>query len=240
MNIQKLFNDSMSFDGASSSPVSEPGSMANTLAQLGGKLPGGLAAGAAAGGIMALLMANKNARKFAGKAATYGGTALLGGLAYKAYSRWQHDKGNPETEFSGTEFMMRSYPEGIPPAETAVDDFQLKLIKSMIASAQADGQIDGAEQQRIFSAVQEMEVSSEVKAAIFELLQQAITLEEVTRGTYTLEQKSAIYLAALLVIDPDHAAELEHLKQLAFALDLPAGLPDQLNWQAQRAIAHNA
>ena len=240
MNIQKMFNDFMGSSGASSSPESDPGSIANTLTKLGGKLPGGLAGGAAAGGIMALLMSNKDARKFVGKAATYGGTALLGGLAYKAYSRWQHDRGNRETELSGTGFTMEGYLERTPPVGTPVDGFQLQLIKSMIASAQADGQIDGTERQRIFSAVQEMELSSEVKAAIFDLLHQTITLEEVTRGVYTLEQKSEIYLAALMVIDPDHVSEREHLRKLAFALDLPEGLPDHLNWQAQRAIAYTA
>jgi uncharacterized membrane protein YebE (DUF533 family) len=86
MNIQNLLNQFIGpGDTASSAGKSTPG-IGDALSRLGDKIPGGLAGGAAAGGIMALLMGNKSARKFAGKAAGYGGAALLGGLAYKAYS----------------------------------------------------------------------------------------------------------------------------------------------------------
>ena len=235
MNIQHLLNQFMG-SGESAAPAGTAAQgIGDTLGKLGDKLPGGLAGGAAAGGLMALLVGNKSARKFAGKAAAYGGAALLGGLAYKAYSNWQHNKGRPAAPWPG---IGDSLPE---PADTAAPDFQLQLIKSMIAAARADGHIDAAEQQRIFRAVQAMDLSPEVKGVIFDLLQQPITVEELAVGAETIEQKSEIYLAACLAIDPDHlfkqAAFLDRLETL---LGLPEGLAEQLQRQAQRAMAEAA
>jgi uncharacterized membrane protein YebE (DUF533 family) len=88
MNLQHLFNQVVSCvtpPDTSDADTITP----NPLDSIRSALPGGLAGGVAAGGVMALLMGNKSARKLAGKAATFGGTALLGGLAYKAYQNWQ-------------------------------------------------------------------------------------------------------------------------------------------------------
>lgn len=235
MNIQQLLTQFMG-SGESASPAGTSAQgIGDTLGKLGDKLPGGLAGGAAAGGLMALLVGNKSARKFAGKAAAYGGAALLGGLAYKAYSNWQHNKGRTAAPWPGT---GDSLPE---PADTAAPDFQLQLIKSMIAAARADGHIDAAEQQRIFRAVQAMNLSPEVKGVIFDLLQQTIRVEELAVGAETIEQKSEIYLAACLAIDPDRLSEqAAFLDQLETMLGLPEGLAEQLQWQAQRAMAEAA
>ena len=69
----------------------------NPLEAIKSAIPGGLAGGIAAGGVMALLMGNKSARKLAGKAAAYGGTALLGGLAYKGYQNWKQNQSLDQT-----------------------------------------------------------------------------------------------------------------------------------------------
>ena len=236
-NIKHLLNQYMSTGEAASSGGNNAPDMGDTLKKFGNNLPGGLAGGAAAGGLMALLMGNKSARKFAGKAATYGGAALIGGLAYKAYTNWQYNQSNPPTARSGTWNDMLEQSNAAAPVDTAGPGFQLQLIKSMIAAAKADGHIDATEQQRIFKAVDEMEVSTELKGVIFDLLQQPISVEEVAAGVVSIEQKAEIYLAACLVIDPDHPSEVAHLEQLASALELPEGLGEQLQLQAQRAVA---
>jgi len=240
MNIQNLLNQFIGPGDTTSSAVKSTPGIGDAFSRLGDKLPGGLAGGAAAGGIMALLMGNKSARKFAGKAAGYGGAALLGGLAYKAYSNWQHNKGSQATAWSATGSIMAENTGALMPADTQSPDFQLQLIKAMIAAAKADGHIDATEQQRIFSAVEEMGVSTEVKGVIFDLLQQPITLEELAVDAETIEQRSELYLASCLVINPDHPSEQAHLEQLAAVLELPEGLAQQLRWQAQRAMADAA
>ena len=102
MNIQNLLNQFIGSSNATLSSNHETQGTGDTLSKLSGSIPGGLAGGAAAGGIMALLVGNKSARKFAGKAATYGGAAVLGGLAYKAFQSWQQNKTDHTGAKAGT------------------------------------------------------------------------------------------------------------------------------------------
>src|SRR3954469_1811693 len=50
---------------------------------------GGVGGGALAGGLAGILLGTKTGRKVAGTAATVGGMALIGALAYGAYRNWQ-------------------------------------------------------------------------------------------------------------------------------------------------------
>jgi len=241
MKLKNLLNQVIgSGDTASSAAIRAPG-IADALRKLGDKLPGGLVSGATVGGIMALKMSNKSTRKVAGTAAGYGGAALLGGLAYKAYSNWQHNKGKQRTLWAGTDNSMPENSQASEPGDTRAPDFQLQLIKAMVAAAKADGHIDATEQQRIFSAVEDMGVSWEVKGIIFDdLLQQPIAVGELAVGAESIEQRSEIYLASCLAINPDHPSERAHLDQLASVLELPEGLEQKLQWQAQRAMTKAA
>ena len=228
MSIQNLLNQFMGSSSQASTSVNSTPGIGDALSKLTSNVPGGLASGAAAGGIMALLIGNKSARKFAGKAATYGGAAMLGGLAFKAYQNWQQNS-NPQAatpaSANETAFLESS------PA------FELTLVKAMIAAARADGHIDANEQQNIFNAVERMDLSTEMKATVFELLGQPITVDELARGVDSLEQRSEVYLASCLAIDPDLPAERMYLSQLASVLQLPKELALQLQMQAQQAIA---
>jgi uncharacterized membrane protein YebE (DUF533 family) len=196
--------------------------------QVNDLIPGGLAGGAMAGGVMALLLGNKSTRKFAGKTLTIGGAALLGGLAYKAYKSWQHgnyDKSTIcESSFTSAEILSPEY--------------QLTLIKAMIAAARADGHIDSVEQQRIFEALEDMELTTELKAMMFDLLRQPITIDELAIAVTTLEQKSELYLVSCLFLDPNQQAEQAYLKKLAQAMELPDSLSEQLQRQARQIMAN--
>lgn len=225
MSMQNLLNQ---FLGASRTQIAQDGTaqtLKSTLSNMTGQIPGGLVGGAAAGGILALLVSNKSARKFAGTAATYGGAALLGGLAYKAYKNWQHADPPAAT------------PEAL---EAPSADYQLLLVKAMIAAAKADGHIDQQEQQRIFAAIEQMEISTETKGLIFDLLQRPVALGELVDANLTIEQKSELYLASCLIVDADNWQERAYLNQLASALHLPVDLAMQLQAQAQTAVAQAA
>jgi uncharacterized membrane protein YebE (DUF533 family) len=118
--------------------------------------------------------------------------------------------------------------------------FEMTLIKAMIAAAKADGHIDADEQQRIFKAVDGMSLSNEMKGIVFDLLQQPTSVEALVTGIDRVEQKSELYLASCLAINPDHPSEKAHLDHLAAALQLPQGLAQELQSQAQRAISEAA
>ena len=225
MNLQSIMNQ---FTGSTTADNTNSQAISNKLGQVASVLPGGLAGGAIAGGVMALLVGNKSTRKFAGTAATYGGAALLGGLAYKAYKNWQEGKRHTsyitENSFTSPDIMSA--------------DYQLTLIKAMIAAARADGHIDASEQQRIYAALEKMDLSMEHKALIFDLLHQPITVSEIALGAINLEQKTELYLVSCMIIDPDHPAERAHLTELAEVLNLPSELAQQLQMQAQQTMAN--
>lgn len=225
MNLQNLLNQFTGSQLNGSSPASKTKSSG---------LGSGLMGGAAAGGIMALLAGNKSARKFAGKAATVGGAALIGGIAFKAYKNWQQ---NNQTQQSNAQPMHYAGDQAI--TTDMSQDFQLTLIKAMIGAAKADGHIDETEQKRIFDAVQQMNLSSEVKGLVFDLLRQPIYVEELAHGAHNMEQKSEVYLASCLAIDLDNPAEYNYLESLERVLNLPQGLSEQIRVQAKNALLEN-
>ena len=236
MNLQNLVNQFIGSNAQDSKPDGAQRGIGDSLSRMSGNIPGGLVGGAAAGGIMALLLGNKSARKFAGKAAKYGGAAVLGGLTYKAFQSWQQNNGG-QTDGTKPNGMTTPDKSAFVSSDVMQPAFQLTLIKSMIAAAKADGHIDQVEQQRIFNAVEEMDLPNEMKGVVFDLLQQEIAIEELVRGIDRVEQKSELYLASCLAINPDHPSEKAHLDQLAAALALPQGLIHELQWQAQKAIS---
>lgn len=235
MNPQNMLNQFLGKSNQAPQASNAAQGVAGGIGGLASKIPGGLLGGAAAGGVMAMLVGNKSARKFVGKAATYGGAAVLGGLALKAYQNWQQGGVTPAGSSSGLQSTAMQQPDfSVPEQQPA--GFDLYLVKAMIAAAKADGHIDADEQQRIFKAVDQMDLSSEAKAMLFDLLNKDIPIDEIARGANGLEQKTELYFASCLVINPDHPSEKAHLEKLALALELPAGLTDHLQSQAQQAL----
>lgn len=223
MNLQSIMNK---FTDVTSNLNVNGQEQTSKFGQLSSFMPGGLAGGAAAGGLMALLVSNKSARKMAGTAASFGGAALLGGLAYKAYNNWQH----------GKEHDDRKSHNNIVSEDIMSVDYQLTLVKAMIAAAKADGHIDPEEQKRIFEALEKMDLDSESKATIFDLLHKPISMSEIAGGAITMEQKTELYLVSCMIIDPDHPDEVAHLAKLAAVLDLPPGLAKYLQTRAEHSM----
>jgi uncharacterized membrane protein YebE (DUF533 family) len=221
MNMKALLNQ---FSGNAHNQAANGNTMSDTLGKITSHLPGGLAGGAVAGGIMSLIMSNKSARKAAGTAATYGGAALLGGLAYKAYKNWQAGQ-NDQALVSQNSFTS---------PEIMSSDYQLTLIKGMIGAARADGHIDAEEQKNIYASIDRMDLSTETKAMVFDLIRHPVSIEEIASGAHTMEQKTELYLVSSMVIDPDHPSEKQWLSNLASLLGLPEELALQLQMQAQQ------
>lgn len=162
--------------------------------------------------------------------------AVLGGLALKAYQNWQQDGIASASPGSDVQSAGMQQQEFFSSPEQQPAGFDLYLVKAMIAAAKADGHIDAEEQQRIFKAVDQMDLSSEAKAMLFDLLNKDIPIDEIARGANGLEQKTELYLASCLVINPDHPSGQVHLEKLALALELPEGLTDHLQSQAHQAL----
>jgi len=240
MSIHNLLNQFMGANNSTNSSGNVVNGIGNTLNKLSSSIPGGLAGGAAAGGIMALLASSKSARKVAGTAATFGGAALLGGLAYKAFKAWQQNNNQQVASHTGAQHLLVKDAAAFKNNETLSNEFQLALIKAMIAAAKADGHVDELEQQRIFRAVEKMDAPMETKGILFDLLQRPISIAEIVKGAVNIEQKTELYLASCLAINPDHPSEQAYLDQLALALQLPKDFAWQLKRQAQEAVQEAA
>ena len=236
MNFSNILNEVVGKSADNSS--------GNMISGLSKSIPGGLAGGAVAGGLVAMLVGSKSVRKTAGKAAKYGGAALLGGLAYKAYKGWQADNtAQSKQRAQASEHLAAEHFEREAIAHSNGDasaQFQLTLLKAMIAAARADGHIDEDERNKIFQAVKQMNMDDGAKTKLLDLFLEPIAIGDFIHELQTLEQKSEVYLASCLVIELDHDAEYAYLSELSKALALPAGLEQQLRAQAANAVSEAA
>lgn len=225
----------------------------------GGGSPGGgagfskagtFAAGAATGGLAGLLLGSKKAKKIGGSLLGYGGAAVLGGLAYRAWQNHQNRStaartAEPAAPMSRLAAAAATRPLPAPAdspfdpgAGTAADGqpFALALVRAMIAAAKADGHIDAEEQSRLFARINELQLDAEAKAFVFDELGRDTDLDAIAALPRGPEQAAEIWLAARLAIDPDDAREKAYITALAAKLKLPTDLVKHLDAQAGAAI----
>jgi len=228
MSIKHLFDQFVGTGGAAGGLQGVMNNVSGAASRASSGIPGGLAGGLAAGGIVSLLVGSKKARKYAGKAATFGGAALLGGAAFKLYQNWQQNSNaSPQAAPAG--------PLSNTLQSKASESYQVTLIKAMIAAAKADGHIDSNEQSKIFEAVETLALPADEKALIFDFLSKPISVMEIAQGLENIEQKTEVYLASCLVCDTENPAAKQYLEQLAAVLNLPADLKQAIEAQAQQA-----
>jgi uncharacterized membrane protein YebE (DUF533 family) len=192
---------------------------------------GGVGGGAVAGGLAALLLGSKTGRKLAGNAVAYGGMAVLGALAYRAYQNYLAGK-LPAASPSSDTLAALPPPSGTPfnPANEAdQQSLARNLLRAMIAAAKADGHIDATEQANIFSQINKLNLSSEEKAFVIDELQRPLDIDAVAKGARSQEEAAEIYAASLLSIDLDNAAERGYLSMLAARLNLDEKLVAHLH-----------
>ncbi|PLW78363.1 tellurite resistance TerB family protein [Cohaesibacter celericrescens] len=214
---------------------------------------GGIGGGALAGGLAGYMMGSKKGRKMAKKAATYGGLALVAGLAYKAYSDYQGNKaGVPVVDGNvgggnntisakmhqtpGSQAKLSHVP--VVPIGSGFEinemteraaGFGATLVSAMIAAAKADGQIDAAEHKAIFEKIEEQDLSSEEKVFLFDQLNKPLDIDSLVAQGRTKEHAVEIYLASLMAIEPDTPSEQAYLTMLAARLGLEPELITQIH-----------
>jgi uncharacterized membrane protein YebE (DUF533 family) len=175
--------------------------------------------------------------KFCGR-----GTAIVGGLAYKAYGNWQQNKALEQTQAITAEDIGQSQtviPQQLESDQVGDDLMRLEmvLIKTMIAASKADGHIDAEEHKRLFQAIEELNLDAQQKAVVFDAMANDITVQEISNSVSCDEHKAEVYLAAYLAIEVDEPAERTFLNELSTALNLPKGFPAYLEQQADQGVA---
>ena len=204
--------------------------------------PGGLATGAVAGGLAGLLIGGAKPKKVAENALKYGGAAVVGGLAYKAWRDWQSNKAPAAPVEPGASAAPASAlppPQGTPFAPSEPDeqeDLSRSILRAMIAAAKADGHIDEDERHRIAARLDTVHLDSEQQAFVEAELASPLDIDQVARGARNREQAAEIYAASLLVIDRHGPVERGYLAMLAARLRLEPGLVDHLHANADQVL----
>ena len=161
-----------------------------------------------------------------------------------AIAAWEHFKSRPQTPVGDTAPSSADHPAPYlppppPPAPRAIDapsqadsreSDAAHLIRSMIAAANADGQIDAEERTRILERALEAGLDPTAQKFLMGELRAPATLEQivaVTRPDLRLET----YAAALIAISIDSDAERSYLARLAQSLGLGAADVERVQQQ---------
>lgn len=203
----------------------------------------GLGTGALAAGAVALLFGSKGTRKFAKKAAKLGGTAALGGLAYKAFTTWQAQqqlnqagsqndsaRGGIPVQGSTAQPSARSlnldqFEAGTPIAKLSDVEATVRseaIIQAMIGASRADGHIDADELALITQQINSLGLEKDVSSFLLNELNKPVDVHTVAALADTPETAAELYIASALVVDLESPVERAYLDELAQAMKLDA------------------
>lgn len=192
----------------------------------------GATKGAIAGGLLAAILTG-GGRRMIGTGVKVGGAALIGSLAYKAYEDWKagKDAQAQDTQASPVELPPPA-PNFLPQDQDAADALSHRLLKAMIAAANADGQITADEQARITGGLSQLGIADEAQALIADELAAPLEIGDVVKLATTEEEATEVYAASVMAVDPEGAVEKGYLALLAARLRLDPGLVSHIHAKA--------
>lgn len=184
-------------------------STTETITKVGG--------GAAVAGILSMILGRNGGSSLA----KMGSLAALGSLAYEAYKNYQ--KANSATQ---QEVSAQSFEQNEQTVEANV-----VILRTMIAAALSDGEIDEKEKQVIAA---EMNNNPELAQWLEQEIETPATVADIAKNVGNNTALAAqVYLAARMVCNADLSRkEIVFLSQLAEALKLEDSLVEQLEKQA--------
>jgi len=124
-------------------------------------------------------------------------------------------------------------PRMSPPSATPKPDNEavLRLIRSMISAAHADGVMDATERKGVFDRLNDAGLSSDEQLFLMREMDAPWSVAQLTNGVTDAAYASQLYAAALMAIEADTELEQAHLQSLASALRLSAADVDALHSQ---------
>jgi uncharacterized membrane protein YebE (DUF533 family) len=182
--------------------------------------------GLGAGGLLGLVLGTESGRAVGGSAAKLSALAMIGGLAYKAFTDWQAS--------SAGATAPAAPPEVVPPHEA--NETAKTMIVAMINAAKADGVVDPKEYQTILGKASEAGIEPAAQAFLDAELSSPVDMDKVVALATSPAMATQIYAASALAIVPDKASEKAYLKELASRLALDPGLVAEIDRRV--AAAH--
>jgi uncharacterized membrane protein YebE (DUF533 family) len=204
-------------------------------------------------GLAGLLFGRRKKSKLTGNLVKLGGLAVIGGLAYKAYQGQQAGKGTGGAGATAVPTMDGAQAAAAAPApasqpdeavaqsalsvpETSrfhpvsqTEDDALLFLRTMVAAAASDGQIDDAERARIVKGLTEAGIDPDATRWLDTEMASPADVEELAANVNDPEKAAQVYSAARIAIDPDTIQEREFLNQLAEALDLEPAVRSKID-----------
>ena len=198
-----------------------------------------MATGVAIGGLGALLLGTGGGRSLIGTAATLGGLALVGGLAYKAFQNHQAGKAPPQP---GAPAQIEAAPDASPYGHTGNaqtdNETAMLVLRAMIAAAACDGVVDNEERSRIVGGLQQAGLDVHAAKFLDDEFAKPASIAELAAAAKTPALAAQVYTAARIAIEPDSMKEKAFLINLAVALGLDEGLVAQIDAGASAAKSH--
>lgn len=196
-------------------------------------------AGGMAGGLASNMLTKKSGRKLGKKALKLGGVAAVGALAYTAYQRYSNTQSASPAQAPGSAAAdIALAPPGsafLPEVanQAANEALGLTLVRAMIAVARADGRLDAQESQVIFQKIESLGLDSESQSLLVQEMGHPVDVDAIVNSATSPEVAAEIYLASLLAVEIDSAAEKAYLAMLAARLGLPPQLVTELESQVE-------
>lgn len=216
-------------------------------------------AGGVAGGALSSAVMSKKGRKMGKSALKLGALAAVGGVAWKAYQSYSQknaQSGHANTQ-QQTQYATQPAPQGstytpsqprqnltYSPATLTQNQFekvveeennetgQMIILRAMITAANADGHIDESERQRIYDQVDNLELSMQDKAGLFDELRSPLSLEQLVAAVPNSETAVEVYAASVMAIDEQQAQSQHYLNRLATSMMIPRELVDAVHQEA--------
>jgi len=204
----------------------------------GKSLAGGMLVGGLAGA-----MTGKTGKKIASTALQLGGAAAVAGLAYSAYQKYKAGQAVPGAtqptvappQTAGGPWSARGDVIDVaplqdqhflpPPQDTiGTQSLSLKLIRAMIGAAKADGQIDGAETDRIFGHIDTLGLNDEERTFLLGEINKPLSAREVAASAASPEEAAELYAVSVMAVNPKGLAERLYLGDLSRQLKLEPAL----------------
>ena len=204
-----------------------------TQSSVAAGLAGGLAGGALSGALT-----SKKGRKTAANLLKLGGVAAIGGLAWNAYRNYQQQNGArdvPQTQAAWQDLPEQGFDVEKVDARHAGGN-SLLIIRAMVTAAMSDGHIDSAEHMRIFEHAEQLPLSSEDKATLFDELRNPQPVTAIVAGAHDPAIAVEVYAASLLAIDELTYEGQTYLRRLADLLKLPPQLVDAVHAEANANV----
>ncbi|GAB1618324.1 tellurite resistance TerB family protein [Pseudomonas sp. NGC7] len=193
------------------------GSVAGGGGGLGGLLGGLLRGGGSAGGV-------SQGRATGGT--NYAALASLGMMAFQAYQSWQRSQAaapqqavRTVDQLSGLEAESHSH----------------AILRALIAAAKADGRIDEQEEQLIYAEIKRHTGDPQLQQWLDDEVSKPLDAAEVAQSAQDPAMAAEMYLASVMLVDDQQAAERAYLDELASALQIDPTLQVHLEQQAKGA-----